>query len=179
MRHSIRHRPHVEGVTPRHLSAANRALNKERNQYTLFAEQLTQETAEETISRHDAVLLANDQEHRDLAAEFWRKGRRLGHVYPELLDEWNRSTIPPDAHCFAEFIQGKVRGHLRQVVEAGFTGAVVCGLMRMFRRTIRDLSKDMGITMKRIREVRSEGLSDRMAIRDWIEGITGVDPGEV
>ena len=49
--------------------------------------------------------------------------------------------------------------------------------MRVHKVTIRELSRRMQITMKRIREIRELGLDDRYAIRDWIEGITGDDPG--
>lgn len=57
------------------------------------------------------------------------------------------------------------------------SGEEVTRLMRQFRVKIRDLSERTGITMKRIREVRTEGLADRNTIRDWIEAITGNDPG--
>jgi hypothetical protein len=58
-------------------------------------------------------------------------------------------------------------------------GDEVRRLMRQCCVTIRELSKRTGITMKRIREVRAEGLCDRNAARDWIEAITGSDPGPV
>lgn len=51
--------------------------------------------------------------------------------------------------------------------------------MRVHRVTIRELSRRMQITMKRIREIRELGLEDGYAIRDWIEGITGEDPGQL
>ena len=59
------------------------------------------------------------------------------------------------------------------------TGPEIISLMRKHKRTIKDLSKEMGITMKRIREVRnSEGdpvLVGHTAI-DWIQHITGSVP---
>ncbi len=58
-------------------------------------------------------------------------------------------------------------------------GAEVRRLMRVNKVTIRGLSSRMQITMKRIRQIREIGLSDRYAIRDWIEAITGQDPGEI
>jgi hypothetical protein len=51
--------------------------------------------------------------------------------------------------------------------------------MRRHHVTIRELSARMDITMKRIREVRRAGLHDPNAIRDWIEAITGQDPGPI
>jgi len=57
------------------------------------------------------------------------------------------------------------------------TGAALCTLMRRHRCTIRTLSQRMAIPQTRIRTVRTCGLSDRYAIRDWLEAITGCDPG--
>jgi len=51
--------------------------------------------------------------------------------------------------------------------------------MRVNKTTIRALAERMQITMKRIRKIREIGLDDRNAIRDWIQGITGEDPGPV
>lgn len=51
--------------------------------------------------------------------------------------------------------------------------------MRVHRVKIRELSQRMGITMKRIREVRDAGLTDPLSIRDWIEAVTGTDPGRL
>ena len=59
------------------------------------------------------------------------------------------------------------------------TGQQVTSLMRQYRVTIRALSQRTGITQKRIRQVRSTGLCKRNAIRDWIEAITGQDPGPI
>ena len=58
-------------------------------------------------------------------------------------------------------------------------GREVRRLMRVHKVTIRQLSQRMQITMKRIREIRELGLDDRHSIRDWIEGITGQDPGAI
>ena len=51
--------------------------------------------------------------------------------------------------------------------------------MRVHKVRIRELSRRMQITMKRIREIREIGLDEQYAIRDWLEAITGVDPGEL
>ena len=61
----------------------------------------------------------------------------------------------------------------------GLEGMEVKRLMRVNKVTIRELSKRLGITMKRIRQVRELGLDDRGTMRDWFQGITGVDPGEL
>ena len=103
----------------------------------------------------------------------------LGRIHPDLMEAWNESTVPPHAHYFADFIHTRVRTRLREAIDEGFTGQVVCRLMRKYRVTIRELSQRMGITMKRIREVRTEGLMDPLVVRDWLEGISGVDPGQL
>lgn len=50
-------------------------------------------------------------------------------------------------------------------------------LMRSHKCTIRELAQRTGISMTRIREVRSNGLVCPLAARDWIEAVTGQDPG--
>lgn len=67
------------------------------------------------------------------------------------------------------------------VEDSGFVldGFEISRLMRAHNVTIRGLSERMGITQKRIREVRGSGLDNRNAARDWIEAITGKDPGPI
>ncbi len=57
------------------------------------------------------------------------------------------------------------------------TGAELCRWMRRFRTTIRDLAQRLGMTQRRIRECRRAGLGNPHAVRDWLEAITGHDPG--
>lgn len=66
-----------------------------------------------------------------------------------------------------------------ELENGAITGKEIARLMRVHRVKIRELSLRMGITMKRIREVRDAGLSDPLSIRDWIEAITGSDPGRL
>ena len=33
--------------------------------------------------------------------------------------------------------------------------------------------------MKRVRQIRGSGLTDPLAVRDWIQAITGVEPGTI
>ena len=37
----------------------------------------------------------------------------------------------------------------------------------------------LGTSMKRVRQIRRSGLTDPLAVRDWIQAITGVDPGPI
>lgn len=53
------------------------------------------------------------------------------------------------------------------------SGSEIASLMRKHDVTIRDLAHKMGVTMKRVREVRESGLDKLGYIRDWIEGIRG------
>ena len=50
-------------------------------------------------------------------------------------------------------------------------------LMRVNKLTIRALAAHMDITIKRVRHVRKHGVVEPHMIRDWIEAITGRDPG--
>jgi hypothetical protein len=67
------------------------------------------------------------------------------------------------------------RGHIH--TRRKLTGEELRRLMRRGRKTIADLSFQMGITQKRIRVVRESGLKDGHAVRDWIEAITASDIG--
>jgi hypothetical protein len=72
-----------------------------------------------------------------------------------------------------------VRAGNRYVGEAVVTGAYLKRLMRGWHVTIRELSKRLGVSMKRIREVRETGLNDLTTVRDWIQAVTGYDPGPI
>lgn len=58
------------------------------------------------------------------------------------------------------------------------TGTQIKSLMRKNHITIRDLASRMQITMKRVRIVRERGITNGNVIRDWVEAITGTDPGQ-
>ncbi len=57
------------------------------------------------------------------------------------------------------------------------TGAILCRLMRRHHLTIRLLAQRLDIPMTRVRRRRQEGIDNRHVARDWIEAITGQDPG--
>jgi hypothetical protein len=57
------------------------------------------------------------------------------------------------------------------------SGHEVVRMMRQHGMTIQKLAFRLGKTQKRVRQVRSEGLQDPLAVRDWWEAITGEDPG--
>ena len=115
MRHSVRYRPKPRGVTSRRLAAAKRALSRERDRYALFADELAanQETPEARIDRFDQRMLNQEQGHRDLAAKHWRWGRRqldavASEIRQQILQAWNLSFTPPEAHYFADFVRTRL-----------------------------------------------------------------------
>jgi hypothetical protein len=57
------------------------------------------------------------------------------------------------------------------------SGDEIKSLMRRNKKTISGLAFTMGITQKRVREVRERGIEDKNGVRDWLEFITGEDPG--
>jgi hypothetical protein len=69
------------------------------------------------------------------------------------------------------------RASRRRLVQPAISGQQIVALMRKHRVTIRELSRRMQITQKRIRQVRERGLDHPGFARDWIEHITGTDPG--
>ena len=56
------------------------------------------------------------------------------------------------------------------------TGKELATLMRRHKVTIRELARRTQMTQQRIRLRRETGL-DPEAARDWIQAITGADPG--
>ena len=62
------------------------------------------------------------------------------------------------------------------MIQSKLSSAEVKRLMRKHKVTIRALASEMQITQKRIREVRDKGVTGP-AVRDWVEHITGHDPG--
>ena len=50
-------------------------------------------------------------------------------------------------------------------------------LIHIMAGNIRDLAQRLGMTQRRIRECRRAGLGNPHAVRDWLEAITGHDPG--
>ena len=57
------------------------------------------------------------------------------------------------------------------------TGAALTTLMRRHSVTIRALATRMQIPMVRVRYCREYGVVEANSARDWIEAITGTDPG--
>jgi hypothetical protein len=115
MRHMIRGRISLRGVTPRRLSAAKRALKRECDKLALFADEVAAEqpSPEERIEYFDLRVLESEQAMRDLAAKHWRWGRGQLQRYPEhkkqILGQWATSWCPPEGTYFADFVRTRLR----------------------------------------------------------------------
>jgi hypothetical protein len=59
------------------------------------------------------------------------------------------------------------------------SGADVVFLMRKHRMTIELFASKLGTTQKRVRKLRGIGIADPLTVRDWIQAITGTDPGPI
>lgn len=81
----------------------------------------------------------------------------------------NKLPKPEERICLTETASPFLQGFL--------AGEVIVRLMRQHRKTIEGLSFRMGIPEKRIRQARAVGIRDPYAIRDWLQAITGQDPG--
>ena len=115
IRHILRGRPRLRGITSRRLAAARRALNRERDRLALFAAEVAamQPSPEERIEYYDLRVMTADQALRDLEAKHWRWGRRQLERFPEHTDEilarWNRSFAPADGTYFADFVRTRLK----------------------------------------------------------------------
>ena len=59
------------------------------------------------------------------------------------------------------------------------TSEELISLMRKHSITIPVLAAKVGLSQRRVRLLRHTGLTDAAVIRDWLEAITGQDPGPV
>lgn len=117
MRHSIRPRLDLRGPTTRRLAAAERVLKRERMRFALFVSEILpdQEIPAQRIRRYDERFISQEDQHRQLAAKQWSRGRRMLENAPqeardEIAAAWNASSIPPEAAYFADFVWRALRG---------------------------------------------------------------------
>lgn len=125
IRHGIRGRPQLRGLTPRRLAAAKRALRRERDQLALFADQVAAEqlTPQERIEAFDLDLLRQDQGRRDLTAQHWRwtrrQLRRHHRCAADILAKWNCSWIPATGTYFANFVRRELKARSLEIEKGG------------------------------------------------------------
>lgn len=53
------------------------------------------------------------------------------------------------------------------------TGTTIVRLMRLHAKTIRGLAIALGVTQKRVRQVRAQGVQGVAYAQDWMQAITG------
>ena len=86
---------------------------------------------------------------------------------------------------YAEVMNGAPRQRPKSTADSGkmppekLAGTELRRLMRRHRVTIAELAIRTGVTQKRIRKARELGVSDPLVVRDWIQAITGTDPGPI
>lgn len=139
------------------------------------------------IERDRHVSLSNREVIRHVISKL-RDGYETFHALPKA----DRRRLVEDCikvHAqnqllYAEVMGGTRRRKRRRRAEgtnppSTLSGSDVVGLMRKHRRTIEALAFRLGATQKRVRQVRERGLAEPLAVRDWIEAITGDDPGPI
>jgi hypothetical protein len=99
-----------------------------------------------------------------------------------LMRHWERCQRETNGRrATAEFLAACEGMHACDVASAlgsvRLSGPDLCKVMRQHKVTIAELKRRTGITMKVIRQRRETGLTDAYAIRDWLQAITGDDPG--
>jgi predicted transcriptional regulator len=55
------------------------------------------------------------------------------------------------------------------------SGSTIKAMMRSHRVTIATLAERLGVTQKRVRQVREQGLDSYLHYCDWHEAITGIN----
>jgi hypothetical protein len=112
MKFRRQHPRSLRPITGRRLSAARRALQREKASVALFPELQPTETPEERIARLDAEAQAHVQRMRDRTAATWRRARRSFRTLTPaqrdyVLAQWNATHWHPphEAHYFADLIR--------------------------------------------------------------------------
>ena len=67
--------------------------------------------------------------------------------------------------------------YCQKCVKVALTADELKRLMRVHKVSIVELSQRMSITMKHIRLRRETGVQSSACARDWVQHITGIDPG--
>jgi hypothetical protein len=115
-----RHPGHVNGVNPQRLSAARKALAKEREKAGLFCHLVaaTQPTAEQRIATTDLGIETRFREERFDRARCWKDARAKLRGIPEpnhcsVIFAWNMSSCPADPAYLLNHIKSSEVGRNR------------------------------------------------------------------
>jgi len=108
--------------------------------------------------------------------------RRVEGTFDDALDEALRECTVESSEWTVSLMPAEIRmaevAYRQPVwVIQRLSGPEIMRLMRRHRTTIAELAATMGITRKRIREVRERGLDHPGLVRDWLQAITGCDLG--
>lgn len=83
----------------RRISAARRAVQRQKDKYALVPELVTSQTAEERLDKREATIIAWNKERRHQLAVDWIRARRMLRELPEpkrksALAYWQRKIYP-------------------------------------------------------------------------------------
>jgi hypothetical protein len=100
-------------------------------------------------------------DRRELVSQCVRQQRENRVEYVEVMSGFTRTLGEHEENDFP----------------SALTGDEIVTLMRRHKMTIAMLAFRLGTSEKRVRNIREHGLTNALAVRDWIEAITGNDPG--
>ena len=94
---------------------------------------------------------------------------------------WRHLDLFKIATPMSDTCSGEVHMELMPMPSAHakvLTGPLIVRLMRVYGKSIRGLAGEMKVSMVQVREARRSGVSNAVAIRDWVEAIAApVRPG--
>jgi hypothetical protein len=142
-------------------------LGPPREQRALWGETGDRDEVEARMLAADAVPDATPQKEAELA-EAEERSPASGNATLQSA-EGEASEVPPVAG----------QPEIDERPTAPILGHELVALMHRHNVTIAELAKRTGITQKRIRQAREDGLGDSNAVRDWVQAIRGRDPGPI
>ena len=111
-------RPLQREITSRRLSAARRAIQRDRDSWALFPEYVKHHTAEERIAAVDEDVSAAFQLRRHQRAEAWRRARAALRQMPEqqrrdAMEFWQRGIYPASPEYLLALIRSITTGRFK------------------------------------------------------------------
>jgi len=111
-------RPPQREITSRRLSAARRAIKRDRDSWALFPEYVKHHTAEERIAAVDEDVSAAFQLRRKQRAEAWRRARAALRQMPaqqrrDAMEFWQRGIYPASPEYLLALIRSITTGRFK------------------------------------------------------------------
>ena len=111
-------RPLQREITSRRLSAARRAIQRDRDSWALFPEYVKHHTAEERIAAVDEDVSAAFQLRRQQRAEAWRRARAALRQMPvqqrrDAMEFWQRGIYPASPEYLLALIRSITTGRFK------------------------------------------------------------------